>query len=144
MYRLELMFVLPVLLTLAVVGGALGESASRSGASNGERRALDGTTFEETENRRQREGTRLANQLGYFRGSGDGLTFHVRDSEQKYPALENLALERVGKVMSDRHDHPEQLHWNVSGFFTEYRGGNYLFITHAVLESKNRRRSALP
>ena len=93
---------------------------------------------------RQREGTRLADQRGYFRGSGDGLIFHLRDSKEKYPALANLALERVGKVLSDRHDHPDQLNWTVSGFFTEYRGSNYIFITHVVLESKNRRRSALP
>ena len=92
---------------------------------------------------RQREGTHMTSQHGYFRGSGDGLIFHLRGSKEKYPALENLALERFGKVMSDRHDHPDQLTWEVSGFFTEYRGSNYLFITHAVLLNKNRRRSSL-
>ena len=96
---------------------------------------------EEGSPHRQREGTHLTSQHGYFRGSGDGLIFHLRGSKEKYPALENLALERVGKVMSDRHDHPDQLTWEVRGFFTEYRGSNYMVITHAVILKKNRRRS---
>ena len=94
----------------------------------------------ETGVNRQREGTQIKDQEGYFRTTGDGLIFHLRESEERYAALENLALERIGKVMNDRHDHPEQLTWIVSGFFTEYRGSNFLFITHAVLENKNRRR----
>lgn len=93
---------------------------------------------------RQREGTRVVKQEGYFRATGDRLTFHLRDSELKYAGLENLALERIGKVLSDRHDHPEQLLWEVSGVFTEYRGTNYLLITHAILKDKSRRRTNLP
>ena len=140
MYRLELIFALFVVLSLCLAGAAQGEGELPAATSSAEHTGLD----DQTQDRRQREGTRLMNQQGYFRGSGDGLIFHLRNSEDKYPALENLALERIGKVMSDRHDHPDQLTWNVSGFFTEYRGSNYLFITHAILESKSRRRSALP
>ena len=132
---------LTTVISIGTVAQTLGEGLSPSGSRDDHGAvATDG----QEENHRQREGSRLANQRGYFRGSGDGLTFHFQDSEEKYPALENLALERIGKVMSDRHDHPDQVHWTVSGFFTEYRGSNYLFITHAVLESKTRRRSALP
>ena len=141
MYRFSLLLMLTAIISVDAVAQTRGEgdlSPSAGRDHGGE--AID----DQNDNHRQREGSRLANQRGYFRGSGDGLTFHFQDSDEKYPALENLALERIGKVMSDRHDHPDQVHWSVSGFFTEYRGSNYLFITHAVLESKTRRRSALP
>jgi len=93
---------------------------------------------------RKREGTRMIREQGYFRARGDRLTFHLQGSEEKYACLENLALQRIAKVMSDRHDYPEQLVWEVSGFFTEYRAQNYLFITHAVLHRKPQRRVVLP
>lgn len=144
MDRFELIVALFVLLCLASGNYTLADNDSPAKATEAQYGTPSDAADDEQQSHRQREGTRLSNQQGYFRGSGDGLTFHLRNSEEKYAALENLALERIGKVMSDRHDHPDQLNWNVSGFFTEYRGGNYLFITHAVLESKNRGRSALP
>ncbi len=92
---------------------------------------------------RAREGTRLINQRGKFRTTGDRLTFQPAGSDKQYLGLENLALERVGKVMLDRHGESEQLQWEVSGTFTEYRGTNYLLVTHAVLKTKPLRGSAL-
>ncbi len=92
----------------------------------------------------QREGTKLTGQLGYFRTTGDRLSFHFAGSEESYACLENLALDRIAKVIAERHDTPDQLSWQVSGVFTEVRGGSYLLLTHAVLKNKSRRRSSLP
>jgi hypothetical protein len=88
---------------------------------------------------RSREGTRLEKQIGWFKTTGDRLTFHVQGGDGKYLGLENLALERIAKIISDRHDHPEQVLWEVSGTLTEYRGVNYLLVSHAVLKNKQHR-----
>ncbi len=86
---------------------------------------------------RQREGSRMDRQQGHFKLTGDRLTFHVSGSEDKYLGLENLAMERIAKVVSERHDSPEQLVWEVTGVFTEYRGNNYLLITHAIIRNES-------
>lgn len=85
---------------------------------------------------RQREGSRMDGQQGHFKLTGDRLTFHVSQSQEKYLGLENLAMERIAKVVSERHDSPEQLTWEVTGVFTEYRGNNYLLITHALIKNE--------
>ena len=90
---------------------------------------------------RAREGTQLQRQLGRFTTTGDRLTFHVAGTERQYLGLENLALERVGKVLVDRRDQASELQWEVTGVFTEYRGTNYLLVTRAMLKSKNVRGS---
>lgn len=91
---------------------------------------------------RAREGTQLLRQLGRFTTTGDRLTFHPAGSEQQFLGLENLALERIGKVLVDRRDQASELQWEVTGVFTEYRGTNYLLVTHALLKSKHVRGSA--
>lgn len=101
------------------------------------------TATGEEEEQRAREGTRIVNQIGRFRTTGDRLTFQPAGSEKQYLGLENLALERVGKVLLDRHGEAEKLQWEVSGTFTEYRGTNYLFVTHAVLKTKPQRGTVL-
>lgn len=102
-----------------------------------------GTDETEEITQRKREGTRMVAQVGYFKTTGDRLTFFSADGEQRYLGLENLALQRIAKAVSDRHDLPEQLLWEVTGVFTEYRGSNYLLVTHAVLKSKSMRRPLL-
>jgi hypothetical protein len=94
---------------------------------------------QQAEGQRSREGTRIQRQIGWFKTAGDRLTFQAQASGAKYIGLENLALERIAKVVSDRHDHPQQLLWEVSGTLTEYRGVNYVLISHAVLKSKQQR-----
>jgi hypothetical protein len=96
---------------------------------------------DDQDNQRAREGTQLLRQLGRFTTTGDRLTFHIAGSEQQYLGLENLALERIGKVLIDRRDQASELQWEVTGVFTEYRGTNYLLVTRALLKTKNARGS---
>jgi hypothetical protein len=57
----------------------------------------------------------------------------TQEDEREFPALENLALERVARIVSES---PDQLQWSVSGMVTEYRGQNYLLITTALLKAE--------
>jgi hypothetical protein len=82
---------------------------------------------------RMREGTRLSSHPGSFKVLGDGVTFVSSDGKLKLPGLENLALERVARTVSEN---PDPLEWIVSGAITEYRGANYLLVTHAVLKPR--------
>ena len=93
-----------------------------------------------------REGTKIDNLSGEFQFTGDRTTFVTDDGERSFVGLENLNLERVVRIQSDK---PEQLQWNVSGTITEYQGQNFLTITRAVFKSKtneirtNRQRNRL-
>jgi hypothetical protein len=119
---------------LAAPGGLLcHEDIADYGALEG---AHGQSQLEESRADRQREGTRLVNQLGRFKTTGDRLTFELAGSDRAYLGLENLALERIGRVLLDRQGQADQLQWEVSGEFTEYRGTNFLLVTHAVLKSR--------
>ena len=83
---------------------------------------------------RQREGTRLIDVGGRFELAGDRVTFHPASSRESYRLLENLALERVGQVLSESRAKQE---WTVSGTLTEFRGANYLLLTKAVIKTAN-------
>lgn len=83
--------------------------------------------------RRIREGTEIFDQPGYFRTTGDRITFFTDDGKGRLVGLENLNLERVGRAIADN---PEQLQWDVTGTITEYRGANFLFVRRAVLKSR--------
>jgi hypothetical protein len=96
---------------------------------------------EEGTSERAREGTRIVNQLGKFKTTGDRLTFQPHGTELQVLGLENLALERIGKVLADRRDQADELQWEITGVYTEYRGANYLLVTHAVLKTKANRSS---
>ena len=84
-----------------------------------------------------REGTKLVDTLGHFKTTGDRATFFSSDGQHRLRGLENLALERVARVLSESSG---KLEWSVSGPVTEYRGANYLLITRAVIKTKNGRR----
>jgi hypothetical protein len=116
------------------------ETADKAAPPTDERPTAGG---EGETDQRAREGTRLLRQLGKFRTTGDRLTFHPASSELQYLGLENLALERIGKVLLERHGESEELQWEVTGTFTEYRGTNYLLVTHAVLKTKPPRGAVL-
>src|SRR5260221_11590051 len=85
---------------------------------------------------RWREGSRLIDQLGYFKVTGDHVTFVSTDGKLKFDGLENLAIERIARTIGDS---PDQLEWSISGTITEYRGANYLLVTQAVLKTKGTR-----
>jgi hypothetical protein len=81
---------------------------------------------------RQREGTRLIEISGRFDLAGDRVTFLPANEREHYKLLENLALERVGQVLSESRARHE---WTVSGTLTEYRGSNYLLLQKAVIKT---------
>lgn len=80
-----------------------------------------------------REGTEIVDQLGYFRMTGDRVTFFTDDGEGRFVGLENLNLERVARTIADN---PQRLQWAVTGTIAEYRGANFLFVHRAVLKSR--------
>ncbi|MFZ5831902.1 MAG: hypothetical protein ACOY3P_17585 [Planctomycetota bacterium] len=77
-----------------------------------------------------REGEELVDAQGTFRLTGDRVTFLSADGRLRLVVLENLALERVGRVLVA---HSQPLRWTVSGVITEYRGVNYVLLRRAVL-----------
>lgn len=82
---------------------------------------------------RVREGTRLQDRLGSFKITGEGVTFFSTDGELRLSGLQNLAMERVARVLRESHSEPE---WMVTGVVTEYEGGNYLLLQRAVLKTR--------
>ena len=84
---------------------------------------------------RLREGTQVEKVSGHFKLTGDRVTFVTADGKQRFGGLENLALERVARVVKDS---PAQLRWTIAGVITEYRGANYLLVTHAVLADETK------
>ncbi|MFT5526383.1 MAG: hypothetical protein ACI9G1_003614 [Pirellulaceae bacterium] len=85
--------------------------------------------------RRLREGDSIEDRTGYFRENGDRLMFSLSDTatDQTFRVLENLALERVSRVMDEK---PGKREWNVSGTISEYRGKFYVLLTRAILRTK--------
>jgi len=81
-----------------------------------------------------REGTELVNQAGYFRVTGERVTFFTEDGRGRFVVLENLNLERIAKAIADE---PAQSEWIVTATVTEFRGANFLFIRRAVVRDKS-------
>jgi len=81
---------------------------------------------------RLREGSEVDDLLGEFLRMRDRITFQTRDRNLSLQPLENLALERIARVLDETR---ERRLWTVSGTVTEYRGANYLLITRAVLKA---------
>lgn len=84
-------------------------------------------------NGRWREGTRLVNIRGRFRVAGERVQFTSEDEALRFACLENLAAERVGRIVSES---PENPFWIVNGNVTEFRGENYLLLTQAVIQAR--------
>ena len=80
---------------------------------------------------RIREGTRLVEVSGTFGRMGDRITFQPTGQEDSLLVLENLALQRVGRVLNEDR---QSLPWVVSGVVTEYQDANYLLLTKAVAQ----------
>jgi hypothetical protein len=84
---------------------------------------------------RVREGAKI-DKTGCFRKTGDRVTFYADDGKTRYRGLENLMLERIARTIEEN---PGQLEWQVTGVVTEYRGANFLLVTHAVLRTNGSR-----
>jgi hypothetical protein len=96
---------------------------------------------DKTPPRRLREGASLDNELGQFEFAGDRVAFLTANGNTRFIVLENLNLERIARVLGDE---PDARAWSVSGSITEYRGGNYLLVTRAILKSRARPSAAKP
>lgn len=77
---------------------------------------------------RLREGE-VIEVTGRLELSGDRAIFHPDGEEVGLRVLENLALERITRVLSESRDERQ---WIVNGTVTEYRGANYILIHKAV------------
>ena len=73
------------------------------------------------------------NRIGRFRTTGDRVAFYSQEDERQFPALENLALERIARAINESSD---DLQWSVSGIVTEFRGQNYLLVTRAIRKAE--------
>jgi hypothetical protein len=80
-----------------------------------------------------REGTELTDQFGQFKLSGNRVVFVLAEGNRQLVGLENLALERVLKTITDN---PQPGNWLVTGTVTEYRAINYVLIRRAILKSR--------
>ncbi len=78
---------------------------------------------------RLREGTQLIEVTGKFEAAGDRASFVIADSSESVRVLENLALQRVMRVLPQIQPGTQ---WTISGMVTEYNNGNYLLLTRAI------------
>jgi hypothetical protein len=113
---------------------------SKRANSTVENAPLASTNPAETERKRAREGTKIE-KTGYFRKTGDRVTFYTDDGKTRYRGLENLMLERIVRQIEDS---PGQLEWHVTAVLTEYRGANFLLVTYAVLKTSGPRSQVGP
>ena len=120
---------------LVLLGGvALAAARAREGGPSGGVNASIGDGSKASEKPaagiQLREGGELADQRGYFKQVRDRLMFFTADGKRQLLGLENLALERVQRVVSDN---PTPQDWLVSGTVTEFRGANYLLVRRAII-----------
>lgn len=112
---------------LAVVGAEVFRSSEPASATRATEPGDEEAEF------RLREGIELTDEIGEFQLAGERVRFRPRDQNLKLTVLENLALERVSRVLDETRTPPT---WAVSGRVTEYHGTNFLLITRAVVKSK--------
>jgi hypothetical protein len=139
-------FMLAIVLTLAMAANDAGQppekDKSETAAPPTETEVARPTTTlpdaKSPATTRLREGVELADRVGQFKLRGDRATFISTDGGLSLVGLENLNLERVVRAISDN---PNQ-DWRVSGIVTEFRGGNYLLITRAIMLNKPANRAS--
>jgi hypothetical protein len=78
---------------------------------------------------RIREGTLLTEVSGKFEAIGDRANFVFADSGESVHVLENLALQRVARVLPQIQPGTQ---WTINGVVTEFNSENYLLLTKAV------------
>jgi len=101
-------------------------------------RGADDSSAEKKDDRRIREGAKFENRLGEFREAGERIRFYMSDDKTSFVAIENLALERVSRVLEGS---TSPRSWSVSGVVTEFRGSNYLIVTRAALKAHVKKRA---
>lgn len=79
---------------------------------------------------RIREGTKVKDQIVFFRQTGDRTVLYVAENHQRFVCHENLELERVLKVIQEQ---PGRDFWKIEGEFTEFRGENFILLRRAVI-----------
>ena len=84
---------------------------------------------------RQREGTRISDEIGTFQFVGDRVAFLPSGNKDSYRVLENLALERISQALGESRG---QRMWVVSGTLTEFRGANYLLVSKAIIQLQDK------
>jgi hypothetical protein len=127
-------------LILAACPASPGKAESPEGASVANRRVLSSAPAvasrrrdEEKLGERLREGTKLIDVVGSFQVTGDRVSFHPdANASESLRVLENLALERIDRVLGESRQSPS---WTVSGTITEFRGSNYLLVTKAIVRT---------
>lgn len=81
---------------------------------------------------RLREGTELRDVSGQFQVLDGRFEFVSTDGVHRLRMLENLALERAARKVSDS---PQGLNWKVSGVVTEYEGFNYFLVRRIIVDT---------
>jgi hypothetical protein len=81
---------------------------------------------------RLREGTELRDISGQFQMIDGRFEFVSADGVHRLRMLENLALERAARKVSDS---PQRLNWKVSGVVTEYEGFNYFLVRRIIVDT---------
>ena len=94
--------------------------------------SADGTS-ESRDDTRIREGSELVNQIGYFRMTGDRVTFFAEGGKGRFVVLENSNLDRISRIIAESPDH---MKWSVTATVTEFQGENYFFIRKAILRNQ--------
>ena len=89
----------------------------------------------------RREGTHVEIE-GHFSVSGERATFQAGDDSVQFRTLENLALDRVMRMVRDAGS--RQLTWSIQGSLTEFRGQNFLLVEHAVVTGRDLGDSSTP
>jgi len=127
-------------IVVILVAGFVGLCAMRGETVENDRSSQQSQTNDSSGNktsRRVREGALLEGQLGEFREAGERIRFYLQDDKTKsFVALENLALDRISRVL-DENATPRT--WSVTGVVTEFRSGNFLFVTKATVKSREDR-----
>lgn len=122
---------LPSLLLGTPRPATMGQAAERAepALSDRENRALETRKKQQ----RLREGAEIVDSVGGFQWVGDRLNFVTEEGEIETKVLENRMMERVVLTLETS---TGDLQWSVSGRITEYRGNNYLLLTHVILKGK--------
>lgn len=124
-----------VLVTCLCLGGSLSWGwAAAPGGTAAPVTDLDQSAQElEKKKNRLREGAKVVDASGTFEWVGDRLSFRGDSEEISLKLLENRMMERVVQTQENS---TGELVWIVTGTITEYRGSNFLLLSHVILKGK--------
>jgi hypothetical protein len=116
---------------LAGVAFASAQAPGRNSRSTAEKADRQQTT--KKPDFRLREGEEITDEAGYFSMTGDRVTFFTDGGTRRLVGLENLNLQRI---IQEIEDGTGTSSWVVSGTITEFRGGNYILVSRAMLKQQ--------